>query len=121
MMQLLDNPADTILRSREAALDRIARCRDALMSLDFHGDFGDRTGAFTDRSRLVSEIVAAHEQIEQLDAALGQLARGLYGLCEDCGQPVPSARLLAVPLAKRCLACQTQVEQRAATPRMEVP
>jgi len=31
-------------------------------------------------------------------------------LCEDCGEPIPEARLKARPLARLCVGCQEQAE-----------
>jgi RNA polymerase-binding transcription factor DksA len=43
------------------------------------------------------------------------LARGDYGVCEDCGEPIGAARLQAQPAALRCAACQQRFENRART------
>jgi len=40
-----------------------------------------------------------------VEAAIARLAEGTYGLCEVCGQPIPPARLEAMPAARRCIAC----------------
>ena len=34
-----------------------------------------------------------------------------YGECADCGNPIPYARLVAYPAAKRCVACQERTER----------
>lgn len=34
------------------------------------------------------------------------------GICEDCGEPIPSARLEAWPHARRCVECQ-EIQERA--------
>ena len=31
--------------------------------------------------------------------ALTKFALGTYGICEDCGRPIPAARLKALPMA----------------------
>jgi DnaK suppressor protein len=31
-----------------------------------------------------------------------------FGVCEDCGDPIPWGRLQAMPFAERCVACQAQ-------------
>ncbi len=46
----------------------------------------------------------------QVDEALGRLAAGRYGLCAECGEPIPPARLRALPFAVRCLPCQERLE-----------
>jgi DnaK suppressor protein len=44
--------------------------------------------------------------LEEIDAALLRLDEGTYGLCEDCGEPVPEGRLEIIPYARRCVKCQ---------------
>ena len=36
---------------------------------------------------------------------------GTYGSCERCGEPIEPQRLLAQPLALRCLDCQARAER----------
>lgn len=42
--------------------------------------------------------------------AIGKLDDGTYGVCIDCGDDICVRRLLAVPAALRCLACQEDLE-----------
>ena len=32
---------------------------------------------------------------------------GVYGLCENCHEPIPAARLEALPYAALCVACKS--------------
>lgn len=41
-------------------------------------------------------------------AALRRLEAGTYGLCAACGQPIPAARLAALPAATTCVACASR-------------
>lgn len=50
------------------------------------------------------------EQRAEVDEALHRLGEGRYGVCEHCGQPIPLARLEALPAARRCLDCQELAE-----------
>lgn len=50
------------------------------------------------------------EELEEVQAALDRIADGTYGRCQDCDQPIASARLEALPTARRCMACQDQQE-----------
>ncbi len=50
-------------------------------------------------------------ELRLLDAALERIKTGHYGLCLDCGETIPAARLHAAPEAPRCLACQEKVEK----------
>jgi RNA polymerase-binding transcription factor DksA len=42
----------------------------------------------------------------QVVEALGRLAEGRNGLCAECQEPIPAARLRVLPFAVRCLPCQ---------------
>jgi RNA polymerase-binding transcription factor DksA len=50
-------------------------------------------------------------RLQAIERALELLARGEYGTCVCCGQPISTARLRAAPDAKLCCAC-LQAEPR---------
>ncbi|MBO9726829.1 MAG: DksA/TraR family C4-type zinc finger protein [Novosphingobium sp.] len=61
---------------------------------------------------------AVQDQIEDsvkdaVSAARARMPSG-EGLsdCEDCGEPIPQARRLALPGARTCIACQTHRDRR---------
>lgn len=45
--------------------------------------------------------------VNEIDFALEKIVAGTYGLCEQCGQPIPEARLEALPHAALCVACKS--------------
>ncbi len=49
--------------------------------------------------------------LEAVEEALRRLGDGTYGLCIDCGQPIPEKRLAAIPWAVRDKACQERCEK----------
>ena len=49
-------------------------------------------------------------EMSAIEAALRRLDAGTYGDCESCGEPIPLQRLLVLPAAFRCAACQARVE-----------
>ncbi len=50
------------------------------------------------------------EVLEQIDAALGRIADGRFGRCEECGCDIPRARLHAIPYAALCVNCASRLE-----------
>ena len=44
-------------------------------------------------------------------AAEGGIENGTYGVCEGEGEPIPKARLEAIPWARYCVNCATLVEK----------
>ena len=70
------------------------------------------TEGFEDELALgVLKIEAA--QIEDIVAAIARIDQGSYGLCEDCGKPIPRKRLEVLPFALRCLSCKGTRERQA--------
>lgn len=55
------------------------------------------------------------QEFRAVRAALERLASGRYGVCIDCGEPIPRARLQVQPAAERCAACQAVAERRPAS------
>jgi DnaK suppressor protein len=45
-------------------------------------------------------------QLNLVDAALDRMHRDEYGVCMDCGEPISNKRLMAIPWALHCIACQ---------------
>lgn len=58
--------------------------------------------------------ISLHEKnqllLKMVDEALEKVAVGTYGVCENCGQPIPQERLDAVPYAEFCLQCKERAE-----------
>ena len=69
------------------------------------------------KRRLEAAIVAAPRNsglaglLREVDSALDRMAKGTYGLCEECHDPVEQDRLLADPLLRYCLDHLTQTER----------
>jgi len=49
-------------------------------------------------------------EVEQVQAAMRARQTGTYGICQECGQPIPPERLQARPEATLCVACQRRLE-----------
>jgi RNA polymerase-binding protein DksA len=49
--------------------------------------------------------------IVAIDAALGRLDDGTYGLCERCGSPIAPERLDVRPWATLCIECKRKEER----------
>jgi len=49
--------------------------------------------------------------LESIETALEKVEDGIYGLCEDCGNPISKARLTAIPYATMCIKCAQKNER----------
>jgi len=52
----------------------------------------------------------ARTEITKIARALEQIKNQTYGVCADCGEGIPMARLEAYPFADRCIRCATAAE-----------
>jgi RNA polymerase-binding transcription factor DksA len=79
-----------------------------LAHLDNHpGDEGTET--FEQELEATTDVFLDEEE-RRIEDARRALAAGTYGICVDCGQEIPAARLHAVPEAIRCVECQRHFE-----------
>ena len=79
---------------------------------------GQATGDVVDAAldSVQDEISSQLAEVESRELALTENAlermqNGEYGLCELCGEPIPMARLTALPYATSCINCQRAAEQ----------
>jgi RNA polymerase-binding protein DksA len=52
----------------------------------------------------------ARSEISKIARALDQIKNRTYGICLDCGETIPMARLEASPFADRCIRCAKAAE-----------
>ena len=50
--------------------------------------------------------------LEEIEAALKRIEDDTYGVCSNCGKPIPEERLEALPWATLCIDCQRGREGR---------
>jgi DnaK suppressor protein len=50
------------------------------------------------------------EALAGIDSALARIDAGKFGLCVDCEERIPARRLVALPFAVRCRACEERHE-----------
>ena len=71
--------------------------------------FGKRVGEGTSIAIERFTDVAVHGQLVQqlaaVEAAIGRLDDGSYGVCERCGTRIPEERMEVVPWAATCVVC----------------
>jgi DnaK suppressor protein len=75
--------------------------------VQFDEEGGEGGTANVDRELDLHLSAQAHAAIEEIDAALVKIGEGTYGFCESCGNPVPKARLEALPHARLCVSCKS--------------
>lgn len=80
---------------------------------DEHDPEGSTVGY--ERARVIALLARAHQEIEDLGAALERVAGDAYGRCERCGAAIGRERLVALPSATTCVACAAQTPSHRPT------
>lgn len=101
----------TRLQQREAELHALLQADDAraLTSATGEAEVTDfKELAAQGASSAVEDVQMAHaaDELATVLAAQRRLDDGSYGFCAECGEPVAEQRLLAMPQALYCTACQ---------------
>ncbi len=65
-----------------------------------------------ERDAEMSLAANQRELLQQTEKALDRLAKGVYGQCEVCGEPIGKMRLMAFPRATLCMTCKQREERR---------
>jgi DnaK suppressor protein len=75
--------------------------------VQFDEEGGEGGTANVDREIDLYLSAQARATVAEIDRALAKIDDGTYGICEHCGQPIPEARLEALPYAALCVACKS--------------
>jgi DnaK suppressor protein len=74
-------------------------------------DSGEQSFALAESGLDLAEASRDLHELQAIDRAMLAIDAGTYGSCERCGDPIEPPRLLAQPLALRCLDCQARLER----------
>jgi DnaK suppressor protein len=77
---------------------------------ELHGDSDPDDEAAVAVQSVVKELALSNMEREirtlaEVELSLRRLATGQYGICGSCGQPIPEARLRALPWSRLCVEC----------------
>lgn len=74
------------------------------------GDSVDLASLEINQNSLVKVGKRELNHLKKIDVALQKIVDGTYGECENCGEQIALARLLARPVAQLCIDCKTAQE-----------
>jgi DnaK suppressor protein len=115
-------------RFREALLEERGRVEAALQNLheEHSGSLTEDSGEETAYDNHLADTATetydreldytleenSEHVLAEIDAALTRIEEGTYGICTNCGKPIPVERLEALPWATLCIDCQRERERR---------
>lgn len=101
---------EILTRLRDETYEEIARYREDQGQLreTTPGDEMDQARAAMAIDTHANLIDRAESRLRLIDDALARVDNGTYGICVDCGEPIPVERLRALPFAMRCVDDETR-------------
>ena len=105
------------------ATDNLKRSqRDAAGELSGYGLHMADAGTDTfDREFALSLVSNEQEALYEIEEALKRFDQNTYGVCGMCEKTIAKARLEAVPFARLCVDCQSNVEKNSHRPGPQGP
>ena len=100
-----------LLALRDRLTGQVARMRqDSLKRDDEVNTEEDGTDAF-DRLFALERAGSDQDIIFTIDEAIRSIGEGKYGVCDACGNLIEKPRMRALPFAKNCIKCQSEMER----------
>jgi DnaK suppressor protein len=103
--KLLDWKEDILRESRETVTHLQSETEN-------HPDLADRASSETDRALELRTRDRQRKLISKIDEAIRRIDEGVYGYCEETGEPISLARLEARPIATLGVEAQERHERR---------
>jgi RNA polymerase-binding protein DksA len=75
-------------------------------SLGYGNHMADDATAAFEQARELALRQNLERTLRQVEHALRRFDKGVYGICEECGQQIDPERLQVLPYATLCLACK---------------
>ena len=118
LQQLRESLLGRLQALRRGGMDEaMADSLGELSAYDQHtADLGSET---FERSKDLALLERAELTLDEVERALRRMDEGSYGSCEACGRFIGYARLLALPYARRCAACQAEHDRWEQERRLE--
>ena len=81
---------------------------DLRSDVQFGDGFADAGAATAERTEVLGLVESLKRQVDSVDAALGKLDAGTYGICATCGNQIGADRMEFRPTSVRCMDCKTR-------------
>lgn len=94
---------------RQRVLAEIERIQTYLLELRVADGAVDSDAS--ERMMSLSIMESLERRLQSIEHALSIMARGKYGLCERCGQPIEAERLKILPDTTLCVKCKVALER----------
>jgi len=102
-----------LLKEREEIIGDVKQIYESSQEVGQDGiqDIGDEAANVYNKQILLTLNENERMRLKEVDEALDRIKAGMYGVCEECGEPIGLKRLEVKPVAKYCVPCKTKLEK----------
>ncbi|HBL24992.1 MAG TPA: molecular chaperone DnaK [Deltaproteobacteria bacterium] len=103
-----------LLKMRENILNKAKKLKEDSYNLGTDGiqDMADAASNTYNADILMSISDNDLTLLKDIDNSLDKLSKGTYGICEECEEKISEKRLEANPVARYCITCKRQMEEK---------
>ena len=103
-----------LLKMREDILNKAKKLKEDSYNLGTDGiqDMADAASNTYTADILMSISDNDLTNLKDIDGALDKMAKNTYGICEECEEKISEKRLEANPVARYCITCKRQMEEK---------
>ena len=100
--KLYDECKRKLLKARQDVLNGLRSLQSSL-TVEIVGDEGDMAAALETQNTSMVQRERMLRDLQEIDAALGRIEAGTYGVCEETEEPIEEERLRAIPWTRLSL------------------
>ena len=102
-----------LLKEREKIMGDVKHIYESTQEVGQDGiqDIGDEAANIYNKQILLTLNENERMRLMDVDESLDRIENGMYGICEECGEPIGLKRLEVKPVAKYCVPCLTKIEK----------
>jgi len=103
-----------LLKMRDEILSKAKKLKEESCTLGTDGiqDMADAASNSYNADILMSISNNDLNLLKDIDNALDKIANKAYGICEECDEKINEKRLEANPVARYCITCKRQMEEK---------
>jgi DnaK suppressor protein len=103
-----------LLKMREDILNKAKKLKEDSYNLGTDGiqDMADAASNTYTADILMSISDNDLRLLKDIDNTLDKMEKGTYGICEECEEKINEKRLEANPVARYCITCKRQMEEK---------
>lgn len=100
-----------LISQKEALLAEAGEALNELPGQTAFPDLGDQATAEIDRNFMLKLRGRERKLLKKIEDAIERIDKGVFGICDRCGEEINIKRLEARPVTSMCIDCKTQEEE----------